>query len=165
MEQKQKNLFISQDELTRQQEFCRLNYDLLLARFGRRPKACTHIFGCQQNISDGQRMEGFLSQMGFDFTTDLEEADLVLYNTCAVREHAQDRALGNVGALKRWKAERPERLIVLCGCMVQQMHVAEKIRKSYPYVSMVFGTHVIHKLPENMYQKKLVRKILSLILV
>jgi tRNA-2-methylthio-N6-dimethylallyladenosine synthase len=97
-------------------------------------------------------MEGFLSQMGFDFTTDLEEADLVLYNTCAVREHAQDRALGNVGALKRWKAERPERLIVLCGCMVQQMHVAEKIRKSYPYVSMVFGTHVIHKLPENMYR-------------
>lgn len=145
------NCYISEQELAQQQEFCRLNRDLLHVRFGKTPKACVHIFGCQQNVSDGQRMEGLLQEMGFSFTDDLDEADLVLYNTCAVREHAQDRALGNVGALKKWKAERSNRIIVLCGCMVQQPHVAEKVRRSYPYVSIVFGTHGMYKLPEYIH--------------
>ncbi len=152
MSEQRREVFVSNDELQRQQGFCNQNYGLLLERFGRRPKAYVHVFGCQQNISDSQRMEGMLQNMGFDFTDDFEQADLVLFNTCAVREHAEYRALGNVGGLKRWKAERPERMIVLCGCMVQQSHVAEKVRRSYPYVSIVFGTHAIHRLPENMYK-------------
>lgn len=152
VQQERREIFVSQQELQRQQEFCKQNYELLLARFGHRPKAFVHIFGCQQNVSDGQRIEGMMQSMGFDFTDDFEQADLVLFNTCAVREHAEYRALGNVGGLKRWKAERPERMIVLCGCMVQQPHVAEKVRRSYPYVSIVFGTHAIHRFPENLYR-------------
>ena len=145
-----KNLFVSAEELSRQHDFCIKNKSLLLQRFGHVPKACIHIFGCQQNISDGERLQGLLVQMGFEFTENFEEADLVLFNTCAVREHAQYRALGNVGALKHWKAQRPERLIVVCGCMVQQPHVAEKVKKSYPYVSVVLGTHHQYKFPEDL---------------
>ena len=152
MQTKQDTIFVSSDELSRQILLCQTNRELLIDRFGHTPKACTHVFGCQQNISDSQRLEGYLEQMGFEFTDNLEEADLVLYNTCAVREHAQYRALGNVGALKHWKAKRPDRIIVLCGCMVQQEHVSQRVRRSYPYVSIVFGTHVIHRFPENLYR-------------
>ena len=134
-----------------EQAWLQQNRDLLLARFGHMPKACLHVFGCQQNVSDGQRIEGLLQAMGFGFTEQPEEADLILFNTCAVREHAQERALGNVGAWKKWKAQRPERILILCGCMVQQEHVAQTVRQSYPYVSMVFGPHAINHLPQNMY--------------
>ena len=147
-----KNPFIPSEELQRQQSFSLKNRQLLLERFGHTPKACVHIFGCQQNVSDGERLQGMLVEMGFEFTEDFEEADLVLFNTCAVREHAQYRALGNVGALKHWKAKRSERLIVICGCMVQQPHVADKVKKSYPYVSLVLGTHHQYKLPENLHR-------------
>ena len=150
MENNNKNPFVSAEELARQWEFSKQNHRLLLERFGHKPKACIHIFGCQQNVSDGERLQGMLVEMGFEFTEDFEQADLVLFNTCAVREHAQYRALGNVGALKHWKAQRPERLIVVCGCMVQQLHVAEKVKKSYPYVSLVLGTHHQYKFPEDL---------------
>ena len=152
MSTQQQSIFVPADELVEQIAFCQENQKLLFQRFGHAPKACTHVFGCQQNISDSQRMEGYLKQMGFAFTDCLDEADLVLYNTCAVREHAQYRALGNIGALKHWKAAKPERIIMICGCMVQQPHVAKKVRCSYPYVSVLFGTHVIHKLPEYLHR-------------
>ena len=152
MENKNANFFVSLEELNRQRNYSLRNRELLLKRFGHAPKACVHIFGCQQNVSDGERLQGMLVEMGFDFTEDIEQADLVLFNTCAVREHAQFRALGNVGALKHWKAQRPERLIVVCGCMVQQPHVAEKIKKSYPYVSLVLGTHHQYKFPEDLHR-------------
>ena len=76
----------------------------------------------------------------------------MLYNTCAIREHAEDRVFGNVGALKHYKRKHPDGIVALCGCMMQQEHVAERIKKSFPYVDLVFGTHVIHKLPELMYR-------------
>lgn len=119
---------------------------------GAQPLAHTHTYGCQGNVSDGERINGMLEKMGFGFTDDPEQADLILYNTCAVREHAQDRALGNVGALKNIKRRHPDTIIVLCGCMVQQEHVAEKIRKSFPFVNLVFGTHVIHRFPQLLYE-------------
>ncbi len=150
MNKSQANFFVSADELERQQQFVSLNHSLLRQRFGQHPKAFVHVFGCQQNVSDGQRIEGMLEQMGFEFTQQFEEADLVLFHTCAVREHAELRALGNVGGLKKWKSQRPERMIILSGCMVQQSHIAEKIKRSYPYVSIVFGTHAIYRLPENL---------------
>ena len=116
-----------------------------------RPLAFVHTYGCQGNVADGERISGLLEAMGFGFTQDVNEADLVLYNTCAVREHAEDRVYGNVGALKHLKRRWPDTIICLCGCMVQQEQVAERIRNSFPYVSLVFGTHVIHRLPELLY--------------
>ncbi len=114
------------------------------------PLAFVRTYGCQQNVSDSERMKGLLKQMGFGFTDTPEEADFILFNTCAVREHAQDRVFGNVGALKALKRRKPHLLIALCGCMVQQEHIAQKIYNSYPFVGLVFGTHVQHRLPELM---------------
>ena len=115
------------------------------------PLACIRTFGCQQNVADSERIKGMLAEMGFGFTEDTEVADFILFNTCAVREHACDRVFGNVGALKHIKRRRPEVIIAVCGCMVQQPHVAEKLKESYPFVGLVFGTHVIHRLPELLW--------------
>ena len=125
---------------------------LLDARFDHPPKAFVHTYGCQGNVADSERIKGLLSQMGFGFVGTPEQADLVLFNTCAVREHAEDRVFGNVGALKPIKEKRPDMLIVLCGCMMQQPHVCERIRRSYPYVNLVFGTFAMRRLPELMYR-------------
>ena len=114
------------------------------------PRAYVHTYGCQQNVADSERMKGQLQQMGFVFTETPDDADLILLNTCAVREHAQDRVFGNVGALKKLKRRNPRLLIALCGCMVQQQHVADKLYRSYPFVGLIFGTHVSHRLPELM---------------
>ena len=114
------------------------------------PRAYVRTYGCQQNVSDSERMKGQLAQMGFVFTDTPDDADLILLNTCAVREHAQDRVFGNVGALKKFKRRNPRLLIALCGCMVQQQHVADKLYRSYPFVGLIFGTHVSHRLPELM---------------
>ncbi|MBQ5841098.1 MAG: tRNA (N6-isopentenyl adenosine(37)-C2)-methylthiotransferase MiaB [Clostridia bacterium] len=116
------------------------------------PLACIRTYGCQQNVADSERLKGMLAHMGFGFTEEPEQADVILFNTCAIREHACDRVFGNVGALKHIKARRPHVLIAVCGCMVQQEHVAEKFRKSYPFVGLVFGTHVVHRFPELLYR-------------
>lgn len=119
---------------------------------GGSPKALVRTYGCQQNVADGEKIKGQLEKMGFSFTDQEEEADLILFNTCAVREHAEDRVFGNVGALKNVKRRHPSLIIALCGCMMEEEHVAERIRKSFPYVDLVFGTHVIHRLPELLFQ-------------
>jgi tRNA-2-methylthio-N6-dimethylallyladenosine synthase len=90
--------------------------------------------------------------MGYKMTEILEEADIIIYNTCAIREHAEDRVFGNVGALKTLKKNNKNLVIGLCGCMMQQEHVAEKIKNSYPYVNLVFGTRALHKLPELLFR-------------
>lgn len=142
-----------QKEVEKQNKFSSLAKNLLEYRFGEnQPKAYVHTFGCQGNVSDGERMKGMLSKMGYVFTEDEKEADLILLNTCAIREHAEDRVYGNIGRLKVLKKKNPDLIICVCGCMVQQKHVEEKIYKSYPFVSVVFGTHVIHKLPEYIYR-------------
>ena len=134
-------------------EYCQLVRSVMEARLdGRTPLAFTHTYGCQGNVSDGERINGMLSEMGFDFTDDPDKADFILYNTCAVREHAEDRVFGNVGALKPVKNRNPNLIIPLCGCMVQQKSVADKIRASYPHVNLVFGTHVINRFPELLYR-------------
>ncbi len=124
----------------------------LARRYPQAPLAYVHSYGCQQNVSDGEHIQGLLARLGFGFTDDLALADLVLYNTCAVRENAEDRVLGNVGALKPLKKQRPEMLIGLCGCMMQQEQMAERIRKGYPYVDLVFGTHALYRFPENLFR-------------
>ncbi len=143
---------ITREELQRQLPF----YDKVREHYSAAhrdapPLACVRTFGCQQNVADSERIKGMLVQMGFGFTDEAERADVILFNTCAVREHACDRVFGNVGALKHIKRRRPEVLIAVCGCMVQQPHVAEKLKESYPFVGLVFGTHVIHTFPELLW--------------
>lgn len=140
-------------EVEKQNNFLSLSRSLLRFRFGdESPKAYVHTFGCQGNVSDGERMKGMLSDMGYVFVEDEKEADLILLNTCAIREHAEDRVFGNIGRLKVLKKAKPHLIICVCGCMVQQKHIEEKIYKSYPFVTVVFGTHVMHKLPEFIYR-------------
>lgn len=142
-----------ENEQKKQNEFSALAKNLLKYKFGESsPKAYVHTFGCQGNVSDGERMKGMLSDMGYVFVDDEKQADLILLNTCAIREHAEDRVFGNIGRLKMLKKANPDLIICVCGCMVQQKHIEEKIYKSYPFVSVVFGTHVIHKLPEFVYR-------------
>ena len=143
---------MQQNERT-QEEYSALARELLAEQFGeRQPLAFVHTFGCQGNVADGERLKGMLAVMGYTFTDRKKDADLILYNTCAIREHAEDRVFGNVGALKNLKAQKRHLKILLCGCMMQQEQVAEKIRASYQFVDVVFGTHVIHRLPELLYQ-------------
>ena len=140
------------EEIARQQEYAALVRTVLSARFADQPRAFVHTYGCQGNVSDGERMKGMLRECGFQFTDVREDADFVLYNTCAVREHAEDRVFGNVGALKPLKLRRKHMKIALCGCMVQQPQVTERLQRSYPFVDLVFGTHVTHRLPEFLYR-------------
>ena len=118
----------------------------------KRPRAYTHTFGCQQNEADTERIRGMLFEMGYEMTDTPDEADFILFNTCAVREHAEDRAFGNIGALSHLKKRRPEVIIALCGCMAQQEKNVEKIKKSYPQVSLLFGTHALWRFPSLLYR-------------
>ena len=117
------------------------------------PAAYVHSFGCQQNVNDGEKIKGVLLQAGFNLTGNVQEADLVVFNTCAVREHAQQRVYGNIGALKKLKTENPKLLIAIGGCMVQQKDVVDKLRQSFPYVDLVFGVNGIDKLPDLIAQR------------
>jgi len=98
------------------------------------PKACVITFGCQQNVSDSEHIKGMLVKMGYTLTENEKEADFILFNTCAVREHAQDRVYGNIGKVKQLKKDNPKLMAAVCGCMAQQQSVADKIKKSYPYI-------------------------------
>ena len=124
---------------------------------GRTPLALVDTYGCQQNESDSERIRGYLTEMGFGFTRDEFAADIVVINTCAVREHAEMRVLGNVGALNHSKKARPEQIICICGCMVQQPHMADKLKHSYPIVNLVFGPHELWRFPE-LLEQTLTRK-------
>lgn len=144
-----KDYFVSQSELDEQKEYILKVRTVLSSRFhGAISKAFVHTYGCQGNVADSEHIKGMLVEMGYSLCDDVAEADFILYNTCAIREHAEDRVFGNVGALKKYKKEKPGLIIALCGCMMQQNHISEKIKKSYPFVNLVFGTHVTHKLPE-----------------
>ena len=150
-ESERKKVFVSDDEMKKQREYIQLVRAITEQRYSSKPKAFVHTYGCQGNVADGERLKGMLEQMGFELVDEVNGADLVLYNTCAIREHAEDRVFGNVGALKPIKSVNRDMKILLCGCMMQQERVAKKIRTSYPFVDIVFGTHVIHRLPEFLY--------------
>ena len=111
-------------------------------------KACVITFGCQQNEADSERIAGALRLCGYEVTADSGEADLIIINTCAIREHAEIRALSEAGQFKNRKEQNRALKIGLCGCMVQQAHRREQIYKSYPYVDFVFGTDMHHRVPE-----------------
>lgn len=117
------------------------------------PLAYVHSFGCQQNVNDGEKIRGVLMDVGFGMCDNVEQADLILFNTCAVREHAEQRVFGNVGALKKLKEKNPKLVIGVCGCMAQQQHIVDKLRKSYPYVDLVFGVDGIDRLPTMLAER------------
>ena len=121
-------------------------------------RAFVHTYGCQQNFSDGEKLEGLLEQMGYIIADTDENAEFVIFNTCAIRENAEKRVFGNVGILKKAHSETPDMIIAVCGCMVQQEHIAEKFRQSYPFVDIVFGTHAATRLPELVYKHMTVKK-------
>ena len=142
---------ISKEELAEQNKYSQMVNELISKRYSGKPLACVVTYGCQQNIADSEHIKGMLEAMGYGFTEDRLEAKLIIFNTCAVREHAEDRVFGNVGALKSYKLNNPDVVIALCGCMMQQQHIADKIKQSFPFVDLVFGTHVVYKVPQLIY--------------
>ena len=144
-------VLVPEAELIRQREFGARVRAMFAAREAH-PIACVDTFGCQQNVADGQKLMGMLEQMGFTFTGEPREADLVILNTCAVREHAEQRVFGNLGLLTHTKRENPEQVIALCGCMAQEERVSKRVRESYRHVDLVFGPHALWKFPELLWQ-------------
>lgn len=149
------SLHVSEQQLCRQRDYMHqvglLNQEFE-ATHGRAPRCFTHTYGCQQNENDTEKINGMLMEMGFRFTSDKKDADLILLNTCAVREHAEQKVLGNVGALVHLKRNNPDLMICLCGCMMSQEHVWKNIKARYPHVDLVFGTHALYRFPENLFR-------------
>lgn len=119
---------------------------------GKRPLAFVDTYGCQQNEADSEHLRGMLSRMGYGEASGPEEADVIVINTCAIREHAEQRVFGNVGALVHSKRVKPDQIIALCGCMMQRGETAERIRRSFRHVDLVFGTHALWRFPELLYR-------------
>ncbi|MBQ9642770.1 MAG: tRNA (N6-isopentenyl adenosine(37)-C2)-methylthiotransferase MiaB [Lachnospiraceae bacterium] len=140
----------SAQEAGRQAEFIEKDKVLVRAlteKLGRRPTACTVTFGCQMNAKDSEKIAGILRDVGYELT-DSEEADFVIYNTCTVRDNADQRVFGRLGRISHFKKKNPDMKIALCGCMMQEAQNVEKIRTSYRYVDLVFGTHNLFRFPE-----------------
>ena len=145
-----KEVLIPQEQLERQREF---EQKIRVLHEGRAvpPLAMVDTFGCQQNVADSQHIMGMLEAMGFGFTDDPARAAVVVLNTCAIRDHAEKRVYGTLGALTHTKKADPEQVICLCGCMAQRPEVAEKVRQSYRHVDLVFGPQALWKFPELLY--------------
>lgn len=138
-------------ELDRQTEYtekCRTYTAAFQVEHGRQPKACVVTFGCQMNARDSEKLTGILSEAGYALTDSEEEADFVIYNTCTVRDNANQRVYGRLGHLNSLKKKKPHLKIALCGCMMQEQAVIEKIRKSYRFVDLIFGTHNLFRFAE-----------------
>lgn len=111
-------------------------------------------WGCQMNEEDSEKLSGMLKRVGYTKTENKEDAGIILFNTCCVRENAENKVFGNLGALKHLKKENPDLIIGICGCMMQQEGMADKILKKFPYVNIVFGTHNAYKFPEYLNRVK-----------
>ena len=146
-----KTTIISQAQLQEQYEYC----DKIAAYWSQRdrtPSAYVETYGCQQNEADSERIRGLLSQSGYSIVQEAEHADVVVMNTCAIREHAEQRVFGNLGALVHTKRRHPCQKIFLCGCMAGQTIVSDRIKKSYHHVDGVFSTHHLWQFPEILYR-------------
>ncbi len=138
---------ISQADIERQMAYCQ-EIAAISQTKPEQPLAFVDTYGCQQNEADSEKIRGYLRAMGYGFTQDEEQAQIIVINTCAIREHAEQRVLGNLGALVHVKRRHPEQIICLCGCMAQESHIAEKVKQSFRHVDLVFGPHVLWKFPE-----------------
>ena len=145
-----KTTVISQEQLQQQRTYC----DKISAYWhasGRTPKAYVETYGCQQNEADSERIRGMLTESGYEICHEAEGADVVVMNTCAIRENANQRVFGNLGALTHTKRRHPDQKIFLCGCMAGQEVVTTRIKKSFPHVNGVFSTHHLWQFPEILY--------------
>ncbi|MBS6502834.1 MAG: tRNA (N6-isopentenyl adenosine(37)-C2)-methylthiotransferase MiaB [Clostridium sp.] len=113
-----------------------------------------HTFGCQMNEEDSEKLSGMLKSVGYTKTETIEEAGIIIYNTCCVRENAENKVFGNLGELKHLKKKNPDLIIAVCGCMMQQEGMADKILKKFPHVNIIFGTHNAYKFPEYLNRVK-----------
>ena len=141
---------LPEDETSRQYyyiEKARLYVQELSSRIGRPLTFCVTTFGCQMNARDSEKLRGILREIGY-LEAEEDQADFVIYNTCTVRENANTRVYGRLGQLKPRKKKNPHMMIGLCGCMMQEPEVIEKLKKSYPFVDIIFGTHNIFKFAE-----------------
>ena len=145
-----KTTVISGQLLQEQFSYCDKIADLWL-REGRTPTAYVETYGCQQNEADSEKLRGYLTQSGYAIVHEAEGADVVVMNTCAIREHAEQRVFGNLGALTHTKRRHPEQKIFLCGCMAGETKVSDRIKKSFPHVDGVFSTHHLWQFPEILY--------------
>ena len=135
------------EDIRRQMGYC----DELRALNARRPVpplAWVDTYGCQQNEADSELLRGMLCEMGYQISDTEQGADVIVINTCAIREHAEQRVFGNVGALVHGKRRHPDQIICLCGCMAQEPHVADRLRQSYRHVDLVFGPQALWRFPE-----------------
>lgn len=147
--------YIEDEELFEQREFMKKlaeKSELFEYEYGHKPRALVETHGCQQNENDSERIKGMLTESGYEMCDNAEVADLVIFNTCAVRENAEDKVFGRIGILKHIKEQRRHMMIGLCGCMVQQEHITEKIKKVHPQVDLIFGTHMLYRMPELLYK-------------
>ncbi len=117
---------------------------------GKNLKYTIFTMGCQLNENDSEKLCGMLEKMDYTKTDNISESDFIIFNTCCVRENAEDKLFGKLGEVKKIK-EQKGTIIAICGCMMQEKHIVEKIKKSYPFVDILFGTHTMHKLPEDLY--------------
>jgi len=145
---KRENICVSQEEIARQKEFIHLIKEI---NGGRIKKYNIVTFGCQMNENDSERLAGMLVEMGYVETHEVDDSDLIIYNTCCVREHAELKVYGHLGALKSLKKARPDMVIAVCGCMMQQKEVVDYIKEKYSHVDLIFGTHNLYKFPELLY--------------
>lgn len=147
------NKLTSEEEILKQKEYIKKAIELVSKfqdKIGHKPSFCVNTFGCQMNARDSEKLIGILNEIGFEESED-ESADFVIYNTCTVRDNANQRVYGRLGALHSMKKKNPNKLIALCGCMMQEDTVIEKIKESYSFVDLIFGTHNIYKFPELVY--------------
>ena len=145
-----KTTVISQEQLDAQFGYCDA-VAALWARQGITPVAYVETYGCQQNEADSEKLQGYLAQCGYAIGSQAEGADVVIMNTCAIREHAEQRVFGNLGALTHTKRRHPGQKIFLCGCMAGEEKVSKRVKESYPHVDGVFSTHHLWQFPEILY--------------
>ncbi len=142
---------ISAEEMREQREYIYKIRNIVEKR-AKCPLAFVETYGCQQNNSDSEKIKGMLYEMGYEFTDTPENADFIIYNTCAVRENAELRVFGNLGALKNIKRKREDVVMAVCGCMMQQEHISKRIKSKYKHVDLVFGTHALYRFPKLLFE-------------
>ncbi|MCR5215836.1 MAG: tRNA (N6-isopentenyl adenosine(37)-C2)-methylthiotransferase MiaB [Lachnospiraceae bacterium] len=146
------------EEAKKQREYIQKIKEIITAQDAKRKKpltACVVTFGCQMNARDSEKIVGVLTEAGYEIIEDEEQADFIIFNTCSIRENANTRLYGHLGNLKKFKRKNPDMRIGLCGCMMQEPHVVEKIKKSYPHVDLIFGTHNLYQFAQVLYESLL----------
>lgn len=154
---KREEVQVSINELALQNEYIeiiRMENEAFFEKTRKRKKHLIVTYGCQMNEHDSEKLSGMLDNMGYIEANNMDEADLIIYNTCCVRENAELKVFGNLGQLKPLKEKKKDMLIAVCGCMMQQPHVVKQIKEKYTHVDLVFGTHNLHRFPQLLTTSK-----------